>query len=165
MTRVDLLEHLKAFTEAAIKDVVLPVRQQPGDKKHPRPRAAAVYRMRLKKSDSATKAAPYILHQVITGKDSQSAGERESARAVVRSIFCVYHEDEQEGALALLGLMERLRIELLKRVVIGNQYQLNLEDGLETLIYPDDTAPYYTGEMISTWILPGVEREVNLYGF
>ena len=28
--------------------------------------------------------------------------------------------------------------------------------------YPDDTAPYFVGEMISTWILPPVEREVNL---
>lgn len=39
---------------------------------------------------------------------------------------------------------------------------LDLEAGLETIVYPDDTAPYFVGEMISTWMLPPVEREVNL---
>ena len=61
----------------------------------------------------------------------------------------------------LVNLMERLRISLLRKVVIGGQFQLDLEAGLETLIYPDDTAPYYAGEMISTWKLPSVEREVR----
>ena len=61
----------------------------------------------------------------------------------------------------LLNLMERLRIYLLKQVVIGGQFQLDLKAGLESLVYPDDTAPYYAGEMLSTWILPAVEREVR----
>lgn len=60
----------------------------------------------------------------------------------------------------LLNLMERLRIYLLQRVVIGGKYQLNLEAGLETLIYPNESAPYYVGEMVSTWDMPSVEREV-----
>lgn len=51
---------------------------------------------------------------------------------------------------------------LLRQVVIGEQFTLDLEAGLEVLVYPDDTAPYFVGEMISTWILPPVEREVNL---
>jgi len=164
MTRVELIKQLKVFTEAAVKDMILPVRRQEEDKEPPPPRAAEVFLMRLKKSTSAKKAAPYIIHQIITGKDVQPEGERASALAVVRSIFCVYHEDEQEGALSLLGLMERLRIDLLKEIVIADQFQLNLNgDGLEMLIYPDDTAPYYAGEMISTWHLPGVERKVDFY--
>jgi hypothetical protein len=73
----------------------------------------------------------------------------------------VYHPDEEEGALLLLNLMERLRIRLLKDVVIAGQFELDLEAGLETLIYPDDTAPYYAGELLSTWKLPAVEREVR----
>lgn len=164
MTKVVLLESLKEFSQASTKDIILPVRQQKEDKGPPDPRAAEVYLMRLKKSDAAKKAAPYILHQVITGKDVQQEGQREIARAVIRSIFCVYNDDEQEGALMLLGLMERLRIDLLKQVVIGKQFQLDLTDGIEMLIYPDDTAPYYAGEMISTWLLPRVEREVMFYG-
>ena len=163
MTKVVLLEQLKAFTEAAVKDIILPVRQQKEDSGPPSPRAAEVYKMRLVKSSAAQKAAPYIIHQLITGRDTQPEGERETGNAVVRSIFCVYHEDEQEGALSLLGLMERLRIALLEEVVIGKQFQLNLGAGVEMLIYPDDTAPYYAAELLTTWMMPGVERKVDLF--
>lgn len=38
----------------------------------------------------------------------------------------------------------------------------NLGNGKFIAYYPDDTAPYFVGEMISTWKLPPVEREVNL---
>lgn len=55
----------------------------------------------------------------------------------MRSIFCVYCNDEQEGALHLLNLMERLRIRLLQDVVIGGQFELDLEAGIEVLIYPE----------------------------
>ena len=164
MTKIVLLEQLKAFTEEVTKDIILPVRQQKEDDGPVPPRSVKVYLMRLEKSSSAQKVAPYIIHQVITGKDVKQEGGRESGIAVVRSIYSVYHEDEQEGALALLGLMERVRIDLLKQVIIGHQFQLDLRDGLEILIYPDDTAPYYAGEMLSTWILPAVEREVGFYG-
>ena len=61
----------------------------------------------------------------------------------------------------LLNLMERLRIALLERVVIGQQCTLDLQAGLETLVYPDDTAPYFAGEMVSTWKLPAVQRKVD----
>ena len=50
---------------------------------------------------------------------------------------------------------------LLRQVVIGGQFTLDLEAGLEVLVYPDDTAPFCVGEMASTWKLPAVEREVS----
>lgn len=161
MTKVMLLERLKAFTEEKIKDVIMPVSMQKGDTEQ-QYRAAEVYKMRLPDSGSAKKKVPYIIHQIITGKDSQPPKENTSSNAVVRSIFCVYSDDEQEGAMHLLNLMERLRIALLKERVIANQYEIDLSAGLEMLIYPDDTAPYYAGEMISTWKTPSVEREVVL---
>ena len=117
--------------------------------------------MRLPDSKAATKKAPYIIHQVITGSDSQQEGERERGIAAVRTIFCVYSEDEQAGGMLLLNLMERLRIALLRQVVIGDQFQLDLRNNFDRLIYPDDTAPYYAGEMMSNWIMPSVEREVT----
>ena len=162
MTKVELLSALKGFTEHAVRGLMLPVRYQECDDVPPKPRAAKVYSMRLTKSGASQKAAPYIIHQLITGKDSQVGGARCSGTANVRSIFCVYNEDEQQGGLLLLGLMERLRVNLLKRIVIAGQFQLCLKgDGLEALIYPDDTAPYYIGEMMSVWHLPAVEREVG----
>ena len=39
--------------------------------------------------------------------------------------------------------------------------QLDLEAGLEIILYPDDSAPYYAGEMASRWRLSGIEREVR----
>lgn len=160
MTRIILLEQLRNVTIEATADIIMPTCPQKEDKE-PFYRAAEVCLMRLPDSKSAKKKAPYIIHQLITGKDSQRPGEHETSTVNVRSIFCVYHDNEEEGSLMLLNLMERLRIRLLKQVVIGRRFQLDLEAGIESLVYPDDTAPYYAGEMISTWNLPAVEREVT----
>lgn len=163
MTKIILLDRLRDFTHEAIKDILLPVVQQREDAVPPPDRATEVYLARLPDGKSAKKKAPYILHQIITGKDIQQPGYRPTASANVRTIFCVYHRDEQEGGLALLNLMERLRIALLAQAVIGNQFVLDLEVGLESLVYPEDTAPYYAGEMISTWKLPAIERKVETW--
>ena len=162
MTRTVLLEHLRDLTEEATEGVLLPVKRQKGDGESLLPRPAKIYLMGLPEAGAAVKKAPYILHQIVTGKDTQKPGDfQPEAQAVVRSIFCVYHEDGQEGSLALLGLMERVRIALLEQVVIGKQFKLDLSAGLETLVYPDDTAPYYIGEVVSTWELPGITRKVD----
>lgn len=155
MTAVILLEQLAAFTEEATKDLIMPTKMQSADDE-PIFRSAEVHKMRLPDSRSAKKKAPYIIHQVITGKDTTDSS------AVVRSIFCVYNEREDEGGLMLLNLMERLRIALLKAGTVGEQFTLDINAGMERMIYPDDTAPFYTGEMISTWKMPRVEREVIL---
>lgn len=162
--RIGLLDTLKTFTEGAVKDLILPTRiQKEGEE--PLYRAADVYKMRLPDKDakSAMKKAPYIIHQLITARDAQPIGERASSSAVVRSIFCVYNgEDSQEGSLMLLNLSERFRIPLLKTLSIGHRYALDLTtQPLELLIYPDDTAPYFLGEMVSNWIIPPIEREVR----
>jgi hypothetical protein len=134
---------------------------QKGDPEQPPPRAADIHLMRLPDSTAATKKAPYIIHQLITGQDIQPPGMIEEARAVVRSIFCVYDDNEEFGALSLLNLMEKVRIYFLEQGVIGQQFRLDLNTGVEMLIYPDSTAPYYIGEMISTWLLPRVKRKVD----
>lgn len=162
MNRITLLERLRDITETATGDIILPVKEQKGDTgDSAKSRAADVHLMRLPDSRAAQKKAPYIIHQLITGKDIQPQGENEMASAVVRSIFCVYNDNEEEGSLMLVNLMERLRIHLLRQVVIGDQFQLDLVAGLESIVYPEDTAPYYAGEMVSTWILPAIQREVR----
>ena len=158
--RVDFLERLKEVTETAVKDLILPVRIQKANEEQTY-RAPIVYLMRLPDSKSAQKKAPYIIHQIITGMDQQAEGDPIRSSVQVRSIFCVYSDDEQEGGLMLLGLMERLRIYLLKRVVIGERYWLDLTPGVEALVYPDDSAPYFLGEMMTTWHIPSIEREVR----
>lgn len=160
MNRIVLLEELKKFTVEATSDIIMPTRQQKGDPEGGT-RAAEVYLMRLPDSSAATKKAPYIIHQLINGVDIQRAGQNVSSSVAIRSIMAVYHPDEEEGALLLMNLMERLRVKLLREIVIGGQFELDVGEGLETLIYPDDTAPYYAGELFSKWKMPAVQREVR----
>lgn len=100
MNRIDLLQTLKAFSEAATGDILMPVSVQKGDTDQAE-RAAEVHLMRLPDSKSARKKAPYIIHQLITAKDQQNEGQWPEATAQVRSIFCVYHANEEEGAILL----------------------------------------------------------------
>ena len=147
MTTLILLDRLADFTRDAVKDLLLPVRQQENDAEALAMRAAEVYKMRLPDSGSAKKKAPYIIHQVVTTNDLQPVGEQIHATAKLRTVFCVYSPDEEEGSLMLLNLMERLRIALLKQVVIGHQFTLDTTAGLERLMYLDDTAPE-SGEIV-----------------
>lgn len=158
-TRIQLLYALKEFTEETVRDIILPTSYQKDDGSEGESKAT-VYLMRLPDSTSAQKKAPYIIHQVITGHDIQQEGQREERKTVVRSIFCVYCSNEQKGGLKLLELMERVQIRMQQKVVIDNVYELDLKESMETLIYPDDTAPYFIGEMVSTWKLPRIKREV-----
>ncbi len=160
MNRIVLLEQLKILTKEETANIIMPVSMKKDDTEQAY-RSAEVYLMRLISSSAAKKKAPYIVHQLITGKDIQPSGSKPSASAIVRSIFCVYNEDEQEGGLMLVNLMERMRIRLLKQVIIGGQFELDLEVGLESFLYPDDTAPYFAGEMISAWNIPAVKREAS----
>lgn len=168
MTRVILLEQLKTFTIAATRNLLLPlVPQEEELLLPPRYGPPGVYRMHLPEFGAATRKAPYILHQILTGKDVQKAGQKApDSLALVRTVFCVYSKDEEEGGMHLLNVMERLRIALLEQVVIGKQFKLDLDAGLESMAYPDDanvnTAPYYLGEMVSQWKLPPVGRKVAL---
>ena len=158
MTRIVLLECLRDFTKEATADLIMPTKMQKSDIEQGY-RPADVYLMRLPDSSSATKRAPYVLHQLISGSDQQKENHIISA-ASVRSVFCVYNDDKQEGSLMLLNLMERLRVALLQQIIIGEQFTLDMNAGLEVLVYPDDTSPYFVGEMISTWKLSTVKREI-----
>lgn len=161
MTKNILLDELKKFTEETMKDMILPTRLQKGEEEQEF-RCPGVYKMRLPDGTKAMKYAPYVLHTVITGHDYQNENQRTVSTVQIRTIFCTYSDDEQEGGLALLEMMERFRIGLLKQVSIGHQFTLERKEAIETMVYIDDTAPYYAGEMITSWIMPSVEREVIL---
>lgn len=159
-TRVDLLDALAQFTENVVAELPLPVSVQRSGEE-PTMRAAKVYKMRLPNFKQWQKKAPYILHQVLTSADTQPRGQREESKAVVRTVFCVYSEDEQEGPLYLLNLIERLRIALLRERVIGGCFVLDMEEGVESLVNISEQTNYFGGEMVTTWSLPGIEREIR----
>lgn len=154
MTSVVLLEQLKAFTEKIMADMILPVAMQQGDTEQAY-RAPEVYLMRLPDSRAAKKKAPYIIHRVIPLETEQQPGSEERTVVSVRSIFCCYNPDEQEGDLALLNMMERFRVELLKVRKVGAvgadgkpRYQFTLDISpdhkLESIPYDEESKPYYT---------------------
>lgn len=58
MTKVNLLEAYKAFTEDVVKDLILPVQKQKEDKETPRPRAPEVHIMGLPDAEAAKKSPP-----------------------------------------------------------------------------------------------------------
>ena len=169
MTRITLLEQMKEFSEALTNDLLLPVQMQEEDEEQPPNRAPTVYIPCLPELHAYAQTAPFSTHEIVTGKDKvvddPHMGKRKISVTVVRSCFCVYHKNEQEGRLALLTLMERMRIGLQEAVVIGKQFKLDLEAGIETLVYPGNpnqtaVSPFYLGEMITTWHLPIIERKV-----
>lgn len=164
MTKNDFLEAVAVFSRECFCDMLLPCAVQSEDEAQVF-RPPEIHKMRLPDSSEAKKKAPYVIHQVISSTDSQKAGRRTESGLFLRSVFCVYNENEEEGALALLEMTERFRIALLKKRVIDDRFEIELdEENLETLIYPDDTAPYYAAEVITAWRMPSIERE-DVYRF
>ena len=162
MTLSKLMEDLKDFCVDATKHFKLPTALQKGDTEIIT-RAPEVYKQRLPNSKEAKKVAPYILIQADNGIYKQDHGNQADASATVFFTFCVYDNDEQEGAMMLLNAMDAVRIRLLRQVVIGEQFKLDTDTGLEFLIFREDTAPYYGGVITATFKMPPIEREVSLH--
>ena len=160
MTRYFLIEELKKFCEKETKHLEYPTAVQKGDTKRVK-RAPKVYKMRLPNARDYKKYEPYIIIQLADSEHIQPEGSPPKHSATIRFIFCVTHEDESEGAMLLLNLMDIIQMELLKSVRIGPHFCLDVHQPLSTLIYPDDTAPYYAGEMVGTFKLTAIQPEVN----
>ena len=160
MTPIILLDALEAFIKENTKDIIMPVRVKNKPIGGVKERAAGVYKMRLPDKDAETQQIPYILLQFVTGKDDQPEGERPESESRVRIVIAAYSEDAGEGAYYVLNLITRIRTALLKAGVVGDQFLLC--PPLEYLVYPDSTAPYFMGEMMSVWKTPTIESEVNI---
>lgn len=158
MTPVFLMDNLQQFIKEKTADIILPVRTRTGSNEA-KERAPGVYIMGLPEADDAMQKTPYILIKFLTGTDDKATDEPETDDCKVRIIFAVYSENGQEGPLALLNLMLRVRSELKKSGTVGGG-QFTLKLPLEYIVYQDMTPPYYMGEMITNWSLPAVERDV-----
>lgn len=156
MTPIELLEELKKFIEENTKDIILQVRTKRGQEV--KERSAEVHKMKLPTKDDEVERIPYILLQLLTGKDNQTPGDPEESECKIRIVVATYSEDASEGSFDVLNLLTRIRISLLKSRIIANKFVLRLP--LEYIVYPDDTAPYYLGEMVSDWSIPTIKREV-----
>lgn len=159
MTKTDFLNAFTEFTKEVVKDVILPCAVQSA-REIPVYRAPDVYKMRLPDMNSTARRVPYIINQIVTSDDVQKTKNRTTSKLALRTVICVYGENDEDGAISLVELTERIRIALLKRRIIAKKYELDIESNpLEVLLYPDDTSPYFAAEMLTYWNLPSIERE------
>lgn len=163
MDAVQFLDAIKADTEEAYKNLYMPYVPAKGEA--PGHRTPTVWRMRLTKSGQSQKIAPYTIHQVITADAKQSPGQADESSLCLRSVYCAYNEDEQEGSLALLTMIDRVKNRWLKNRIVDGRFELDMEQGIQTLIYPEDTADFYFGETVSYWKLPPIQREIVVDGY
>lgn len=159
MTPVILMERLADFVQDVTKDIKLQVRVRNQNPEEEKERAANVYKMGLPKKDDQTQKIPYILLQFLTGKDDKQAGEPEESDCKIRIVVATYSEDGGVGPYDVLNIILRIRSELEKVGIIGKQFAL--QKPLEYIVYPDNTPPYYLGEMITNWSIPTIKREVE----
>ncbi|MBQ6164783.1 MAG: hypothetical protein IJK23_09950 [Clostridia bacterium] len=160
---VELVETVADYLRSAISEISLPVAPQDGDETL-RLKRPDVYKMRLPDSHSAKKVVPYIIVKFVTAIDKKAPTKRTESRAVLRLIFAVFGVDEEEGSMSLLELIDTVRNALLVDTWIDGRFKLDKEAGSEALVYEDDTAPYFAGEMMATFEFASPERSVN-YGF
>ena len=163
MDAVQFLDAIKADTENAYEDLVMPYKPEKGEAEGNR--TPTVVRMRLGKVSSSQKLAPYTIHTVITMDAKQEPGQTDENSLCLRSVFCAYNEDPEEGSLGLLTMIERLKTHWLKNRVVDGRFEIDMKQGIQVLVYPDDTKDFYFAEMVTYWKLPPIQREITLDGF
>ncbi len=156
MTPVILLDNLEEFVKEKTKDIKLQVRVWGPERGQEKERAADVYKMRLPKKEDQTEKVPYILLQFLTGKDGDV---QEGSTCKIRIVVAAYAENDSMGAYDVLNVILRIRSELQKTGIIGGYFAL--QKPLEYIVYPDSTQPYFLGEIITNWSIPGIKREVE----
>ena len=158
MTPIILLDDLQKFIEENTKDILLEVKVRTGPATE-KERAAKVYKMGLPEKDDTTQQIPYILLKVRTGADDKADNEPKESGVKVRIVIATYSQDGEQGPMALLNLILRIRERLQKQHIIGGRFCL--EYPFEYIVYQDTTPPYYLGEIMTNWSIPTIEREVQ----
>lgn len=158
MTPIILLDDLQKFIEKNTADILLEVKVRTGPAAE-KERAAKVYKLGLPEKDDTTQQIPYILLKVLTGTDEKEERQPKSGEVRVRMMIATYSQDGEQGPMALLNLILRIRERLQKQHIIGGRFCLKYP--FEYIIYQDTTPPYYLGEIMTIWSMPTIEREVQ----
>lgn len=158
MTPIVLLDCLESFIKEKTANIKLQVRVMNSSQEE-KTRAAEIYKMGLPSKDAKIQRIPYILLQILTGKDDKSGTAPEESICQIRIVVGIYAENDNEGGYDVLNVLLRIRSELKKICIIGGYFAL--QNPLEYIVYPDNIAPYYFGEMITNWSMPTIQREVQ----
>lgn len=161
MNRVMLLEALKVRQTEDLKDLLMPTMPKSGKPSVLRP--VEIFKGRLPDRKSETEKAPYIVNAVLNSNFYRNPGEEPTGLCTIRSILCVYNENNEEGTLMLLNLLERLRISYIKNPIVDGVFELmyDEENPIQDIVYPDETMPFFMADQVTVWKLPPVEREVR----
>lgn len=160
MTVSKLIADLSEFCRSKTAHFSLPVPVQKNDTEALFI-APNVYKQRLPSINDYEKHSPFILVQYLKGGQRQKEGQRPQATAEIRITVCIYNRDnEEEGSLALINVISSIKQGLLTQVVVGEQFILDVDAGIEDEVYPDNTAPYFIGDIYGKFLLPPIEREV-----
>lgn len=151
MTLERLLDDLKAFIEDSLKEIRLPVNPKSND--DTTPRGFDVYKMGLPVPEDYEGRVPYIILQMLSGTDSAKENT-----VKIRVIATLYDSDRERGRMELIHVVEKLRIDLQKRGYVGC---FRMEPPFEYLFYVDDTGNYHLAEIMTTFSVPAVEREIT----
>lgn len=162
MNRVMLLEALKVRQTEDLKDLLMPAVPT---KKNPTPgiRPVEIFQGKTPDKNSETEKAPYIVNAILNSTFYRNPGEEPTSLVTVRSTLCVYNKDNEEGAMMLLNLLERLRISYTMNPILDKTFQclFDKENPIQDLVYPDETMPFFMADQVTVWSLPPVEREVR----
>ncbi|GIO33122.1 hypothetical protein J2TS6_42630 [Paenibacillus albilobatus] len=96
---------------------------------------------------------PYIIIRALDGEDGEDYG------SVKIRILVGTKSADDEGYLDILHLIEVLRNSLLSTAVIGQRFEIKRP--LKWTLYEDQPYPEWIGEIMTTWTVPTVLREVE----
>lgn len=161
MNRVMLLEALKVRQTEDLADLLMPT--APKKDKPSVLRPVEIFKGKLPDRKSETEKAPYIVNAVLNSNFYRNPGEEPTSLVTIRSTMCVYNEDNEEGTLMLLNLLERMRVSYMKNPIVDKTFQVlfDEEHAIQDLVYPDETMPFFMADQVTVWSLPPVEREVR----
>ena len=163
MNRVMLLEALKVRQTEDLNDLLMPT--VPKKDKPSVLRPVEIFKGKLPDRKSETEKAPYIVNAVLNSNFYRNPGEEPTGLCTIRSTMCVYNENNEEGSLMILNLLERLRISYLKNPIVDGVFELMFDEEhpIQDLVYPDETMPFFMADQVTVWKLPPVEREVRAW--
>lgn len=146
MVELELCRALRSFIEDAVKDLILPVKDEEEG------RTPTVFNGYLPakkpgdRGDVEKKYFPFILVRPDTG-----TSDRESTRVTVSLIFGAYSKDDS-GYEHCMNMLTRVRNALMSMpfLTLAERYQLQDEISWEN--YPDQPWPYWQVDMKTQWL-------------
>lgn len=111
-----------------------------------------------KEEEDDSEHFPYIIVRITDGSYD---GDSEKCKIVL--IVGIYDErQDRQGNKIVLNVIQRIRMHLLSKRVIGNN-RFAIAPPCDWTVYEDeDLHPYYVGAVETNWMLPAIQEEVDI---